>query len=373
MMRYEREGVVITDRREEGITIAEEISRRFGEKKGVWPFTFRNVDVPNIPTPDLRFESIERLLLSQDRAHLLVVARDGDNLFFVRDDEVVLSGDFPIIEEVMSQRSDFSNVIFRTVDQEGKADIRHLDKDGKIQVILDNQDQINIIDPATWAGWLLAVGRKDHTLTFAAAALYGPIAKQFSVQVAGNLEQIRYDRSFGGFSSIAWKVEDLPPDENSQGKIANGEKPPKTYSLYLNDQLINTRVLYHELSDDLSQSLVVRPSEEWGNVELILNGKIVENSPLVPCGDLYSGSIRVNSDLTWAAVGLTDGKQKWLYCITPKWHGLLSDHPFDKEEVWEFEVDDDGIEVTGQRNNVKRTVKVQLDHQGNPQVTEEAA
>lgn len=293
MIRRELEGVVITDRREEGITIAEEISARFGKKKGVWPFTTRSVDVPNIPTPDLRFAYIRSLSLSSDRTHLLAVAMDEHRAFFIRDEAVVLSGHFPVIEEVMSEDPNFSNVIFRTVDQEGKAAIHHLDKEGEIKAILDDQDQINIIDHATWTGWLIAIGRKDQPLTFVATSLDGTIANQFSVQGAGNLEQIRYDRSSGGFSSIAWIVEDTPPEENSQ--------PPKTYALYLNDQLINTRVLYHEFSNDLTQSLVIRPSEEWGNVEIILNGKIYANSPLVPCGDLYSGPIRVSSDLAWAA------------------------------------------------------------------------
>ncbi len=367
MMQVERDGVVITDRREEGITVAEEISARFGKKKGVWPFTFRNVDVPNIPTPDLRFESIERLLLSQDRTHLLAVARDGDNLFFIRDEAVVLSGQFPIIEiieEVMSQDSDFSNVIFRTVDQEGKADIRHLNKEGEIKVILDDQDQINILNHATMTDWLLAVGRKDQTLTFTAVASDGTVSKPFSVRGVGNLKQIGYVEASKDLSSIAWKVKDLPHDEDHQ---------VKTYSLYLNDQLINAEVLHHAFSRDFSQSLVVRPSEEWGNVEIILNGKIYANSPLALCGDLYSGPIRTNNDLTWAAVGLTDGKQKWLYCITPKWHGLLEEHPFDAQEVWVFDVNDHDIECRGKRNNVERTVWIQLDDQGNPQVTEEAA
>jgi hypothetical protein len=364
MMQYEREGVIITDTRQEGVTIADEISARFGKKKGAWPF--RSLDVPNIPTPDLRFESIKYLVLSSDRTHLLAAARDGDILYFIRNDKVVFSGHFLSIIRVMDEVSDFSNIIFRTVDQNEKADLRHLNKDGNIQVILDDQDQINIINPTTWDSGLLAVGRKDQTLTFVSVTLDGSIAKQFSVQGAGNLEQIRYDSISKDFSSIVWISKDLPRDEDHQ---------VKTYSLYLNDKLIDTRVLYHEFSEDFSQSLVVRPSEEWGSVEIVLDGKIVENSPLRLCGDnRYSRSpIRASGDLTWAAVGLTDGTQKWLYCITPKWHGLLSDHAFDREQRWEFEVDEDGIECTGKRNGIKRTFRVQMDNQGKPQVTEEAA
>ena len=210
----------------------------------------------------MRFESIRHSLLSQDRKHVLVWAKDEDDFYFIRDEAVVLSGHFSDIQVEMSQHSDFSNVIFRTVDQEGKDAIRHLNKEGEIKTILDDQDQINILNPATWDSWLLAVGRKDQTLNFVAAALDGTIANQFSVQGAGNIEQISYDRASKDFLSIAWRVEDLPPVENSQGKIANGAKPPETYSLYLNDQLINTRVLYHKFSKDFSQSLVVRPSEE---------------------------------------------------------------------------------------------------------------
>lgn len=369
MIRFEREGVVITDRREEGITIAGEVSARFGKRKGiVWPF--RDLVVPNIPTPDLRFENLENLSLSSDRTHLLAVARDEDSLFLIRDDKVVLSGRFLGIEEIMSQSSDFSNVIFRTLDRELKHATRHLDREGNIQVILDDQDQIEY-RRAPYFDWLLAVGRKDQTLTFVAVTLEGRVAKQFSVQGAGNLEQIGHDEVSKDLSSIAWKVEDLPQDENSQGIITDETKQAKTYSLYLNDQLINTRVLHHMFSEDLSQSLVVRLSEERGNVEIILDGKIVEISPLQPCADLYSGPIRANRALTWVAVGLTDGKQKWLYCITPKWSSLLKDHPFDREEIWEFEVDDDGVECTGVHNNVERTVRVQLDNQRNPQISEE--
>jgi len=35
MMQVERDGVIITDTRQEGVTVADEISARFGKEKGV--------------------------------------------------------------------------------------------------------------------------------------------------------------------------------------------------------------------------------------------------------------------------------------------------------------------------------------------------
>lgn len=360
MMQYEREGVIITETREEGITLQDAIRERYGKKKGVWPF--RSVQAPEIPTPDLKFSSIDNVIISRDFEHVVATASDESQNFLVRDDKILLQGDFKIIiYESQPHGLDFSSLVAFTVSpQDGSWTLHHFDTDGNHKTVVEGMILSHDVDRDK----ILCLTDSPDGQAFNLVHLdSGQILYRFNTKGVDplNTQFESYSQIIGAEPKIVWREK-------------NNDVKPK-YSLYLNSQLLATNVIAHEFEHEFSSYLLIRESETEGQIDVISNGDLLDSLlfQLQPCGDIYGGPIEADKTITWAAIGLTDGSHKWLFCITPKWHALLNDHPFDKDAIWVFDVTNEGIECTGKRNGIERTIKITLDNNGDPQVSEEAA
>ncbi len=364
MMSYEHEGIVITETREEGVTIQDEIRAKYGRKVGIWPL--KSIQTPDIPTPDLRFECVASVYLSEDEQHVVATAYDQEEWYLVKDDKVLLRASGPITLKADDFDKFLSYLFATTITDQGRA-LHYFNQDGNNSVILKNQDRII---PHKLGDKHIYVSNSQDGQTFVLVDPHGgAILHRFDIQDV-DIENIRFESSLltviWDEPVIVWKEY---PERDSSKTLS--ETP---YNLFVNHELVAQRVLAHEFNDEFSDYLLIRESEEEGQIDIMRKGNLLDRLALKPNGDIYSGPLRANNNLSLAAIGFTDGTHKWLYCITPKWHGLLKDHPFDKDQTWEFDiVARDLIVCTGRRNGVERELTIELDTKGTPQISEEAA
>lgn len=363
MMQHERGGVVITETRQQGVTLAEEITRRFGKRKGVWPF--RHTEVPKTPTSDLKFGDIGEILFSLDLQHFVATARDEDQAYLIRDDEVLLSGDFEQI--ILVETSDAHSRLFvKTQARNGSWSLIHFENSPQGVVLL--QEQHSIQQQYSRGKLHLFTAGGEDALTFAVIDLeYGYIANSFNAPGIKSNE-IRVNNFNSDLTQIAWELH----DQTEKADQAQ-ETEYQTYTLYLNERERAAKTIDHRFSDDFSTLLVLR--EDFGkDLEIRFEKDTVASlrvlfSGLRPSGFFYHGIIG-NSDLSWAAVALENDSGKYVYYITPGGHGQIG--PFDSDKAIEMKAGDERIEGTVYRNGVGINIIIQLSDDGKSPAVKEA-
>lgn len=364
MMQVEREGVVITETRQQGVTLAEEITRRFGTRNGVWPF--RHTKVPKTPTPDLKFERIGEIRFSLDLQHFVATAQDEDQTYLIRDDEVLLSGDFERIS--LPEVSDaYSRLLVRTQARNGLWSLIHFGNSPQGEVLI--QEQYSIQYELSRRKLRLFTAEGEDALTFAVIDLEsGQIANSFNApRIKSN--EFRIDQINSDLTQIVWRQHDQTEKADQAP-----ETEYQTYTLYLNERKRAAKTIDHRFSDDFSTLLVLREDSEK-DLEIRLEKDTgaslqVLFSGLRPGGFFHYGFIG-NSDLSWAAVALeNDSGGKYVYYITPGGHGQIG--PFDSDRAIDMKAGDERIEGTVYRNGVKRNIIIQLSDDGESPAVEEA-
>lgn len=133
-------------RRQEGVTPAEALAKlRPPRTTGAlwWKRTF---PPPHIPNPELHFETIMGADISTDGQHFMCVGVDGSHQYLIRDDQVLLSGEFTFITSLARNYHDFAQLaIFSEGPQTGHS-FHLIDKDGNVQTLITGKDEIKTVN-----------------------------------------------------------------------------------------------------------------------------------------------------------------------------------------------------------------------------------
>lgn len=371
---YRGRTTTVVERRASGITLAQELDRRFPPPKVGIPL-FKKPDEAQrlqIPTPDLFFASFEDVQISFDCQHVIAIGRDEDRLTLIMDEKVPLNGAYNQLK-VMQKSEDLNEAIVASQDNQGQWALHFVDEKGQVKPLLAEMDAIS------FEGWWKGNFLRDQNIYMASyrnkvpteATATGSAMGEFievnstvtvaydsfgnllnSIEVAQEIDlgDIRLLHTTDDCQQIIWSVVTEKTDSH-----------PETKRFYRNSALLVDNVKFIRFSQDLSQFIAVRVNAD-GASEICQNGQVIWTTRM----DV--ATILSNDDLSFAVAILRDENHYQLFYATPDGYQLTE--PFDHLYP-DVRVNGNGIEAEFNRDVVARKLEVTRGQNG-LEVTESA-
>lgn len=306
MIRYEREGVVITETRKEGLTLAQAITQRYQlpeivTYQGRWPFQKKQVEPARLnfdlpPTPDLRFENFPYLAMDTNRKNVLAICTADNQSYLVRNDQILLqTTDHISLEDCLD---DFSGIVTRVKASDESYSIQHFDEAGDSKLIVAETNRVRLLRYYDNSKGLIYMFAKPTQTKFSFFSLEtGHEDYQFTVD-----KPLDFDRIFS--------VHDLQKDDaqnpsliwNYRIETADPEKPPTDHDLYRNEELLASNVCssHYKVSSDHRNFIAVSLVQD-GKKQIVKNGQTLGEIPATEGIEI----VRANDDISTALVAVT--------------------------------------------------------------------
>ena len=404
MIQTERDGIVITDIRRSGLSPADALKEAWQKRHPPQRRLLfkKSLPLPEIATPDLRFDAISYPQISPDQDHFICVGYDEQQGYLLRDDQILYrapkpikpvatNGDFSKVAftsgiqddvslhiasgpdqvvtlaeleksrelEVLDAASNLERIIVRQEYLDGTQSVHFVNDLGQVKTAVERADEVGVLthysrdyEKGWYDRWILASTTSESGTRLNVVDGSGEGINQVLFGEVLPIKDIEVVKRSPDDMLILWKA-------------TSGEQTERIHHLFLNDQLLAKSPNRPRLvgsNDDLSRILITVSYEKESTI--IFNGQTIEQAQATIEGT------SVNDDVTFAALVLNYGHTRNLLYLTPKGCGKLSRLAY----VWAFGAEDNLIWAKVDRGGANRDISITVDtNQQTPKVTETAA
>lgn len=330
-------GLFVTESRLTGITVDEVLRSRVPDLFKPHGHLWWKKPEPSLATSSLRFEGIAFCEISGDKKHVLAVAKDEDRQFLVRDEKILLAGNFSSLS-VEVATPEFSHLVVISENRQGRKSLESFDSnnpdvDFYQKTLIEGADDLALVDyDMPWPGGLSIASTIGERTGLSIWDEKRNLLGDFTVPLVLDLNSVKLVAHKDDCSVVIWT-----------GKLDGRE------CVFKNEELLASKASYYDVCFNADLSRVLLMSEDEDEAEIILNGeRLLQSQAIIKdCG--------VDMETGYAVASLIDGGEWRLFYLTPQTHGILDEH-FDN--ILRVRVYGGLIEAVVVRNVVKRKITI---------------